>query len=51
VSGGGDKGADFETLPIQSGFGKSGYWHLVATGKVLFACTIEQNLKRNSEQM
>jgi hypothetical protein len=46
VSGGGDKGADFESLPVQSGFGTSRYWRLVAQGKVLFACSIEKNLKK-----
>lgn len=46
VSGGGDKGADFETLHVQSGFGTSRYWRLVAPGKVLFACSLEKNLKK-----
>jgi hypothetical protein len=46
VSGGGDRGADFETLHVESGSGTSRYWRLVATGKVLFACSLERNLKR-----
>lgn len=46
VSGGGDKGADFETLQVESGFGASRYWRLAAPGKTLFACSLERNLKR-----
>ena len=46
VSGGGDKGADFETLQVESGFGASAYWRLAAPGKVLFACSLERNLKK-----
>lgn len=46
VSGGGDKGADFETLPVQSEFGTSKYWRLIASAKVLFACSLEKNLKK-----
>lgn len=46
VSGGGDKGADFETVHVQSGFGTSQYWRLVASGNVLFACSIAKNLKK-----
>ncbi len=47
VSGGGDKGADFETIPaIQSGFGQSRYWQLACPGKILFACSLEKNLKK-----
>jgi len=46
VSGGGDKGADFETLHVESGFGASAYWQLAAPCKVLFACSLEKNLKK-----
>lgn len=46
VSGGGDRGADFETLHVESGSGASQYWRLAALGKVLFACSLERNLKR-----
>jgi hypothetical protein len=46
VSGGGDRGADFETLDVQSRFGTSRYWRLVVAGKVLFACSLEKNLKK-----
>ena len=45
VSGGGDKGADFETIQV-FGTGDSSYWQLASAGKVLFACSLEQNLKK-----
>src|SRR5664280_1643381 len=46
VSGGGDRGADFETMAIAPDFGESRYWRLVSRGKVLFACSLEKNLKK-----
>src|SRR5581483_1709866 len=45
VSGGGDKGADFETIQV-FGTGASTYWQLASAGKVIFACSLEQNLKK-----
>src|SRR5260370_10383692 len=46
VSGGGDRGADFETIRVQPGVGRSSYWRLVSFEKVIFACSLERNLKR-----
>jgi hypothetical protein len=46
VSGGGDGGADFESLPVQMESATSRYWQMTSTGKVLFACSLAQNLKR-----
>jgi hypothetical protein len=46
VSGGGDKGADFETIPVQSAPDNSRYWQLASVGKILFACSLEKNLKK-----
>lgn len=46
VSGGGDRGADFETVPVVSTFGNSRYWRLVSREKILFACSLEKHLKK-----
>src|SRR5712664_3887461 len=46
VAGGGDKGADFETLHVENSHGIAGYWSLASTGKVIFGCSLEQNVKR-----
>jgi hypothetical protein len=46
VSSGGDAGADFETVPVYSGSGKSDYWRLAVTEKIIFACSLEKNLKK-----
>jgi hypothetical protein len=45
VSGGGDGGADFESLPILMDSAASRYWQMTSAGKVLFACSLAQNLK------
>ena len=46
VSSGGDAGADFETVPVYSGSENSDYWRLVASEKIIFACSLEKNLKK-----
>jgi hypothetical protein len=50
VSAGGDGGADFETISVSAPTLSEGYWRLVATGKTLFACSLEQNLKKKIKQ-
>jgi hypothetical protein len=46
VAGGGDQGADFESIQLLSDFGTSRYWQLIQTGQIVFACSLEKNLKK-----
>jgi hypothetical protein len=46
VAGGGDQGADFESIQLLSDFGTSRYWRLIQTGRIVFACSLEKNLKK-----
>lgn len=46
VSGGGDAGADFESLPVRMESPSSRYWQMTSVGKVLFACSLNRNLKK-----
>ena len=46
VSAGGDAGADFETISVNAPSSGEGYWRLVATEKTLFACSLQQNVKK-----
>jgi hypothetical protein len=46
VSGGGDAGADFESLPVRMESSSSRYWQMTSVGKVLFACSLNRNLKK-----
>lgn len=46
VSAGGDGGADFETISVNAPSSGEGYWRLVATEKTLFACSLQQNVKK-----
>ncbi len=46
VSGGGDAGADFESLPVRMESSSSRYWQMTSVDKVLFACSFNRNLKK-----
>ena len=46
VSGGGDSGADFESLPVCIESRSSRYWQMTSVSKVLFACSLNRNLKK-----
>jgi hypothetical protein len=50
VSAGGDGGADFETISVIEPPSAQGYWRLVESDKTLFACSLEQNLKKKVKQ-